>query len=292
MFRMRREIFVDLNFFGIINRLNRFQVNEIFLRNAFPEYQDVGNNFRSGKGSFRQTDRFHQTRFFRKRGSGFFVGGIQCGAGSQQNRTAVFFQAIQRSRNKVIVQIPALILPVIQTGFAERDIADHEIVVRHQFDVFQRSNPNIGRFRIQTLHDASRDGIHLDGGEFISALHGCKPDEIPGSGAEFRNLAGLDFQFLPDDVPHEINDIFGRVITVENGTLCRLIFFFGEQVPHILKISAALHEDFRKPAPAGKLRQHDLFITGQSPFRSGKSFQQTDCFQIAFDPFYPCSWYG
>ena len=115
-------------------------------------------------------------------------------------------------------------------------------------------------------------------------MHGCKPDEIPGSGAEFRNFAGLDFQFLPDDIPHEINDIFGRVITVENGTLLRLIFFVGKQFLERLIMAIAFHENFGQSAPSAELRKRDLLLMRRNTFFDFEFLQQTDRLEIRLNP--------
>ena len=115
-------------------------------------------------------------------------------------------------------------------------------------------------------------------------MHGCKPDEIPGSGAEFRNLAGLDLQLLPDDVPHEVNDIFWRVITVENGVLRRLIFLVGKQFLECLMMAIAFHENFGQSAPSAELRKRDLLLVRRLPSFSFEFLQQTDRLEIRLNP--------
>ena len=135
--------------------------------------------------------------------------------------------------------------------------------------------------RIERFRDASGNPVDLDCGERISVLTRRESDEIPGSRPQFGDFPGFDSEFSARDVPHEVDDGFGRVITVENGVLRRLIFPVGKQLFERLIMAVVLHENLGQTAPAAELRKRDLFLMGRSS--RPKFFQQTDRLEIGLD---------
>ena len=59
---------------------------------------------------------------------------------------AISLQTIQGAGDEIIVQIPGIVrtvIPVIRSKPAERNIADHEVILFRQFDRLQRCDPDV-----------------------------------------------------------------------------------------------------------------------------------------------------
>ena len=67
--------------------------------------------------------------------------------------------------------------------------------------------------------------------------------KFPVPAPQFGDFPGFDSEFSARDVPHEVDDGFGRVITVENGVLRRLILLVGKQLFERLIMAVVLHEN-------------------------------------------------
>ena len=63
MFRMLGKIGVDFNSSGIVGCFNCFQISGEVFGKTFFNNQNVGNNFSSGKGIFRQAIGFNNSGF-------------------------------------------------------------------------------------------------------------------------------------------------------------------------------------------------------------------------------------
>ena len=143
------------------------------------------------------------------------------------------------------MQIPGIVrtvIPVIRGVFPEWNVSDHKVELLRKFDIFERSDPDVG-LRIERFRDASGNPIDLDCGERITVLTRRESDEIPGSRPQFGDFPEFDSQFSARNVPHEVDDGFGRVITVENGVLRRLILLIGKQLFERLIVAVVLDEN-------------------------------------------------
>ena len=59
---------------------------------------------------------------------------------------AISLQTIQSTGDEIIMQIPGIVrtvIPVIRSKSAERNIADHEVILFRQFNRLQRCNPDV-----------------------------------------------------------------------------------------------------------------------------------------------------
>ena len=145
MFRMLREVTVDLNSARIIGGVNPLQIPGKILPILFLQDENIGDDLRSGESIVRQTVSLHKSRTpvrDLRHGTGF----VHRGTGGQKDGMAIFLQTIQSTGDEIIMQIPGIVrtvIPVIRGKSAERNIADHEVILFRQFDRLQRCNPDV-----------------------------------------------------------------------------------------------------------------------------------------------------
>ena len=145
MFRMLCEVTIDLNSARIIGGVNPLQIAGKILPIPFFQDENIGNDLRSGESIVRQTVSLHKSRTpvrDLRQGTGF----VHCGTGGQEDGMAIFLQTIQSTGDEIIMQIPGIVrtvIPVIRSESAERNIADHEVILFRQFDRLQRCDPDV-----------------------------------------------------------------------------------------------------------------------------------------------------
>ena len=145
MFRMLREVTVDLNSARLIGGVNPLQIPGKILPISFFQDENIGDDLRSGESIVRQTVSLHKSRTpvrDLRHGTGF----VHRGTGGQKDGMAIFLQTIQSTGDEIIMQIPGIVrtvIPVIRGKSAERNIADHEVILLRQLDRLQRCNPDV-----------------------------------------------------------------------------------------------------------------------------------------------------
>ena len=93
MFRMRREVTVDLNSARLISGVNPLQIAGKILPISFFQDENIGDDLRSGKGVVWQTVSLHKSRppvRDLRHGTGF----VHRGTGGQEDGMAIFLQTI------------------------------------------------------------------------------------------------------------------------------------------------------------------------------------------------------